>query len=488
MASIALAKRLKQVAPRTPIILGGYALQGEPGYTVGNAFPWIDLIVTGDGEQAIVEIALAILTCKSIAARANTPAKIVTTAPVNLEDTPIPDYDDWFLDLERLVERDKITINTQALPVESSRGCWWGEKRHCIFCGIDNDTLKFRHKSTSKTISMLAQMRERYGDYIFRFSDYIMPKEYYTTLLPVLAAEDRKYRLHTEVKANHPPDRIRLFSEAGFREIQPGIESFSTPVLKEMGKGVRAIDNVSVLKAGYLYEVVVNYNILFGIPGDAAPAYRAMLRNVPQLYHLIPPVSCDDVAITRFSPLHSEWWRFGFDKSHVHHPLYNVLFSKDFLSRSGFCLDSYAYYFEGGLQYSEELAIIYDQLRQQVGHWKALHRERFVQLSYAVFEGQVSIVDSRYGEECRYCLSPEGSAVYLACDTRPTKLSRIQSELESEVGGSSTSVLTDAVDELMARRLVWVEDDFIFGLAVPHAVSAERERSGWRRRWVSPWL
>ena len=333
---------------------------------------------------------------------------------------------------------------------------------------------------------MLAGMRERYGDYVFRFSDYIMPKEYYTSLLPALAQEEPKYKLHTELKANHPPERVQLLAAAGFHEVQPGIESFATPVLREMHKGVTSILNVSLLKSGYLYEVTVHYNILFGLPGDTAPVYRAMLRNIPQLYHFIPPVTCTDTAITRFAPLQSDPERFGLSKPHVHHHCYDMLFSGDFLAQSGFSYDSYAYFFERSFDYSEELEILYRQLCQQVDHWKALHRDRFVELSFDVLDGQVSIVDSRFEEnECHYTLSAAASAVYLACDTRPTKLHKLNSQLEIAGRNLSEPAFTAAIDELVARRLIWSEDDSILGLAAPRSVSAQHRKSGWCRSWDS---
>src|SRR6202007_2241490 len=109
-------------------------------------------------------------------------------------------------------------------------------------------TLKYRRKEATTVLSMLAGLRDRYGDHIFRFSDYIMPKEYYTEILPGLAKQPKKFRLHSEIKANHPPERVKTLSRAGFRELQPGIESFSTAVLKRMQKGVPAIQNVTLLK------------------------------------------------------------------------------------------------------------------------------------------------------------------------------------------------------------------------------------------------
>jgi len=334
---------------------------------------------------------------------------------------------------------------------------------------------------------MLAEMRERYGDHIFRFSDYIMPKAYYTELLPALAAQQKKYKLHTEVKANHPPDRIRLFSKAGFKEIQPGIESFSTSVLRRMRKGVRAIDNVSLLKAGYCNRIVVHYNILFGIPGDTTLEYESMLKHVPMLYHLIPPVTCTDTAITRFAPLHTDPQLLGNDDGVVHHPWYDVVFSAEFLTKSGFSLDLYAYYFDRGIPYSEDLLILYRQLCQQVDYWKGAHRERFVELSFQVVNEEIMIVDSRYDQVERYWLSSVSSQVYCTCSAQPVKLAAIQSHLECAGHRISKSALEDAINELRVRRLIWVENDIVLGLAVPKSVSDDHERSGWTRSWISAW-
>lgn len=487
MASVALAKRLKAVAPSLPIVLGGYALEGAPGVTVGKAFPWIDLIVMGDGEQAIVDVTRDVLEGREVTARAKAGRKVVRAAPVNLEKSPLPDYDDWFVDLELLAVDARVKVRTKALPVESSRGCWWGQHQHCVFCGIDDETLTYRHKSPARTHEMLAEMRDRYGDHIFRFSDYIMPKAYYTTLLPALAQEQQKYRLHTELKANHPPERVRLLSEAGFREIQPGIESFSTQVLKDMHKGVTSIENVSLLKAGYLCRVMVHYNILFGLPGDRVGEYLEMLRRVPQLYHLMPPVTCTDTAITRYAPLQTDPARFGLGSRQVHHHWYDMLFSKDFLTRSGFSLDAYGYFFERGFEYGVELEVLYRQLCQQVDHWKALHRERFVQLSFQVVDGRLAITDTRFQEEERYTLSALASTIYLECDGRPISRRRVRSELERCGRCVSEGALDRGVDELVSRRVVWTEGEKIVGLAVPDAVASERRNSGWCATWLSLW-
>jgi radical SAM superfamily enzyme YgiQ (UPF0313 family) len=163
MASLALASRIRDVAPEIPIVFGGYALEGQPGQTVARAFRCVDLIVAGDGEEIIVDLARDIIAARGIKGRDG--SKIIKASPVRLEKSPVPDFDDWFDAVERLSAESKIQINTKTLPVEGSRGCWWGQRQHCVFCGIDEETLKYRHKEAGTVFAMLVGLRERYGDY-----------------------------------------------------------------------------------------------------------------------------------------------------------------------------------------------------------------------------------------------------------------------------------------------------------------------------------
>jgi radical SAM superfamily enzyme YgiQ (UPF0313 family) len=114
-------------------------------------------------------------------------------ADLNLAVTP--DFDDWFRDVEQLDSADHVRIVTKSLPLEGSRGCWWGQTRHCTFCGIDEASLAYRSRSADDVLATLRELRSRYGDLEFRFSDYILARGHYQELLPKLEAEDPKFRL-----------------------------------------------------------------------------------------------------------------------------------------------------------------------------------------------------------------------------------------------------------------------------------------------------
>src|SRR5690606_12063841 len=93
--------------------------------------------------------------------------------------------------------------------------------------------------------------------------------------------------------------------------VQPGIESFSTTVLKLMRKGVTAAQNVALLKYAREYGIRPAYNIIVGFPGESEHAYFPAIRQMPNLWHLMPPSSAPLIEFHRFSPYHADPASFG---------------------------------------------------------------------------------------------------------------------------------------------------------------------------------
>lgn len=483
ISSIVLSKILKERLEDCKIILGGYALEGCAGSTVSASFPWIDSIVQGDGEETICSLATKIISNASADIKI---PKIIKSAKIDLNESPNPDYTDWFEDMKKLKQKDKIKINPKVLPVESSRGCWWGQHMHCIFCGIDDETLKYRFKKPEKTLEMLRSMRDKYGDVAFRFSDYIMPKAYYDTLMVSLANEEPKFRLQSEIKANHTKQRIKAFADAGFFEMQPGIESFSTNVLKSMDKGVRAIDNVKLLKYGYLYGIIIDYNFLYGLPDDKLEDYQKMAELIPRIYHLTPPISRNETVVTKFAPLQINPERFGIKTKAIHHRCYDILFSQSYMETCGLNLDDYAYYYERNFDYNENLEILYSQLTLQIEHWKTIHKNNFVELSYMIHDSNYHFVDTRYNSIEEYFISENEAKVYAICDEAPVKIDKIAELILQKFEEIITlEEVENSIEILRNYRLIWEDSGFIFGVAIPKEVSDLYKENEWTKSWMS---
>src|SRR5207237_1910604 len=58
-----------------------------------------------------------------------------------------PDYDDYFAQLAASVGSGEAAPK---LLLETSRGCWWGEKHHCTFCGLNSAGMADRGKSPAR--------------------------------------------------------------------------------------------------------------------------------------------------------------------------------------------------------------------------------------------------------------------------------------------------------------------------------------------------
>ncbi len=493
-ASAALATLLRARRPDLLIVFGGYALEGPPGLEALRACPAMDAVVLGDGEPVISALAQTSIgrqrlnEIPGVLTREN--PKGLPRAKYEVDASPPPDYSDWFDDLARLKEQDKITVRTFNLPIESSRGCWWGQKQHCTFCGIDDATLQYRQKRPATVLDLLAEMRRRHGvSYSFRFSDYILPHSYWQDLLPSLAQQDPRFVLSCEIKANQNEARMKGLADAGFVAVQPGVESFDSNVLKLMKKGVTGIHNVLCIKLGYLHRVDIIYNILVGFPGEKPEWYRAMTSRLPHIHHLIPPVGRTEVVVTRFAPLHEDTGLVGIRNAPKHHRGYDVMFSEEFLQRTGFSLDDYAYYFERHYDVSPELTNLHWELVYAVDGWKREHLLRDVFLTWERTEESseeapgLVIRDSRLGEPREFGLNEFQSRVYLACDGAPRTVAWLADELLK--ADATDGDLEETLSFLEQERLIWREEEQVLGLAVPEAVAQRHAASGWKRNWTA---
>jgi ribosomal peptide maturation radical SAM protein 1 len=488
IASVALARLLKDVRPELPVVLGGYAVQHENGTEILKAFPEIDAIARGDGEETILALARASVSGSGFRAIPgvsvrDAPERTAAAQRFDLRQALAPDFDDWFADQRHVEGECGIATFTEALPIENSRGCWWGQHSHCTFCGIDEDTLKYRSKTPEQVVAEIERLRSKHGaDFVFRFSDYILPYNAHKDLFPALAALDPSARFECEIKANQTRERVRAIATAGFQGVQPGIESFSTPILKMMHKGVKAIQNVQLLKWGYIDGIVINYNILFGFPGENPEHYRHALSNMPRLYHLNPPFSRTEVALTRFAPLYEDPSAFGIDGKSRYIEYNELLFSGEFMQRKQFNLDKYCYYFERNYQHSPEMIEIHNQICLQVDHWKAQHVQKLVALGYVRMGDRYQFFDSRFEANEVFELTGAAGRLYSLCDEKAVGEEESARRLR-EAGEFSLEEIQSAFATLEERRLVWRSDDMVFGLAVPMDIVKARVGNQWHRAW-----
>jgi ribosomal peptide maturation radical SAM protein 1 len=305
--SLAVARRIKQLAPEVVVVFGGGNCDGDMGTALHRNYRFVDHVVRGEGEVAFPALLRAL---DGTAAFADVPGlcwwdgetqRVNPTQPhpVPPGRIPVPDFDDWFAQMDTSPVRGFVEPK---LVVETARGCWWGEAHHCTFCGLNGSLMEFRSKAPDRVLDELSYLVSRHQVLDVITVDNIIDSAYYRTVLPRIAELDWDLRVHYELKSNLKPTEIEALRAAGVAHVQPGIESLSSPVLKLMDKGVSGLRNVRTLRDCESACLTVSWNWLYGFPGETAADYAEVLRQLPALAHLQPPSAAGRILLERFSP------------------------------------------------------------------------------------------------------------------------------------------------------------------------------------------
>jgi ribosomal peptide maturation radical SAM protein 1 len=318
--ALALAKRIKSLDAAPPVILGGGSCEDEMGEHLHRRFPYIDYVCRGEGEGLIVDLTTHLANDASPpehipglvwrdgedtrcnGERAAGPVAARTASAYPLDSLPIPHYDDW---MGQVDSSGLVAPELRRLPIQTSRGCWYGEKHHCVFCGLNGKTIAHRRKSPERALMEFRELKG-YGVKMIHAVDDILDPRYFHNLLPQLGKDGSDCEIFFEVKANLTRRHVELLRDAGIRFLQPGIESLNSRLLALMNKGVTALQNVRLLKYVAELGVRVVWNLLYGFPGEDPQDYLEMADLIPALTHLQPPSHrpCNPVRIHRFSPLY----------------------------------------------------------------------------------------------------------------------------------------------------------------------------------------
>ena len=112
----------------------------------------------------------------------------------NLDLTPVPDFDEYFHVRESSGYDDAPDAHEVMIPFETARGCWYGMKNHCTFCGLNRSGMDFRSKSAPQVLEHLQTLSRRYGTLHFNAIDNILAPEYVTVHEFYNASLDRYFR------------------------------------------------------------------------------------------------------------------------------------------------------------------------------------------------------------------------------------------------------------------------------------------------------
>jgi ribosomal peptide maturation radical SAM protein 1 len=456
LASLALARELKTRLPDLTIVMGGANCEATMGAETVRQFPFVDAVVSGEADNVLGDLVAHILggepiddvpgvltraTADAVLSAGRLPA---TSSVKDLDALPYPDYGDYF----EQFERTRYARDWQpSVFVETSRGCWWGERMHCTFCGLNGATMAYRSKSAPRALDELTHLATAHPGNDIQVVDNILDLKYFKTLLPELAKRKLDVSLFYETKSNLKKDQIRLLRDAGVLTIQPGIESFSDAVLKIMKKGVSGLQNIQLLK--WCKEIGVSplWNFLIGFPGEAPADYRWMSDLTPRVCHLPSPFTVAAIRLDRFSPNFTQAEQFGFTKVRPL-PFYEFVYDLPEPVRRNL-----AYYFAYEYKAPQEVARYAEPLVRSVHAWRT--RWRHAELVSVDVEDRLILFDTRPRAVAPVSvLSGDDRSSYPACDAITES-----SQLEGR--------LAERLPSLAARRLMVNDGSRYLSLGIP---------------------
>lgn len=484
-ASLALARRIREALPDTKIIFGGSNCESVMGGETLRQFPFIDAVVSGEADLVFHELVQRLLDGKSaddmggVYTRANIDRRFdemsFESAPrvEDMDALPLPAFHSYFEQFRSA--SSSYVRKTPDVLFETSRGCWWGEKSHCTFCGLNGSGMAYRSKSASRALDELRYLKNEYPGCTIDVVDNILDMSYFDDFVPDLA--DLNVTLFYETKSNLSKAQLRLLKQAGITQIQPGIESLSTDVLALMGKGVSAMQNVRLLK--WCSEVGIHpyWSLIFGFPGEKPESYTEMATLVPKLTHLTPPLASGPIHLDRFSPNFDRAEEFGFVDVRPAEP-YRYVYPLD-----DSAVANIAYFFDYDYRDQPDVEQYTTPLVEELARWQAVGADS--SFFYGDVDGELHLRDyrpqasgvissSRRRNELTV-LSGIDRILYLECD-RIRSLKSLRRRLREQGIDINENELIDRLNPLVSGDLLMAEGERYLSLATP-VVAESRKAS-----------
>jgi ribosomal peptide maturation radical SAM protein 1 len=462
LASVALARALKERYPHIPIMMGGATFEDDIAEEIMKGCPQVDYIHCGDADETLPQAIGRVYAHESMKGmpgimwRNNGDVVFNGRAP-NLADmnkTPVPDFDEYFYARKEGGYKWWDDAQEVLLPIETARGCWWGVKNHCTFCGLNRAGMEFRSKRVEDVINQLDTLSRRYGILDFNAIDNIIEPEYIDKLFGQLSEANTDIRLHYEVRPSLSRSQLKHMRKGGLFSIQPGVESFSTHILKLMKKHTTGIRNLELIKWSTYYGINNLYNILLRFPGETAEDYRAQVDVISKIHHFQAPWAIAKARADRGSPMYTDPESQSISRL-VPSACYDYLFPKD-----RFNLSRVSYYFEHEMSNTVD-DDQYNEIFAAVDDWQARWQQRprpF--LRYRKAWKTILINDGRNGSPRTSTYTDDYATLYEYC-------ADAHSRKEISAKFDDAPWVEGALEEFVSRDLMVHLDNRYLSLALP---------------------
>ncbi len=267
-SALKVAQNTKQVCPQALVVLGG------PHVTIADdqfllQHPEVDVVVKGEGEQTIVELAHYVSGQKNlndiagIAFSKN--GQLIHTANrpciQNLDELPYPAYHYFPLIKYRIFK--KIGV-----PMLTSRGCGSG----CSFCLVPQIAgIVLGHELQQSIVNELEYVKNRYHIDFVTFNDEIFTYDRKRVLEICSEIKQRKIKVPWDCQTRVDlvsKELLHTMKDANCQLINFGVESANQGILNAMAKGTTVQQNAAAIRMAKEAGLSVTVSLVLGYPGE----------------------------------------------------------------------------------------------------------------------------------------------------------------------------------------------------------------------------
>lgn len=413
-ASLALLRRIRERAPEIATIMGGANCESFMGSELHANFGWVDYVFSGESDHSFPDLCGRILQGEQPGREGRRFSPYILTPydrqekerpfleseqVEDLNELPVPDFTDYF---NALLKEGLQNAIRPGILAETSRGCWWGNKSPCSFCGLNGDAHQFRCKSPDRVYEEMTDIAARYGIGTIQLTDNVMNPAYCSSVMPRFSGQGIHFLY--EVRASLSKEQIQQLREAGVLWVQAGIEHLHDESLKLLNKGTTAIQNLRFLKWCRQYGISVIWNHLTDIPMEKDRWCLENAERIPLLHHLMPPGSAlNPIRFDRFSCYYHHPEAYGLKLSAA------AAYSYVYMDLPPESLDRIAYFFENTAE----------DIHRQRGSGQLLMVQRLQEwIDRYHDEYRASMKKGEAVYEPSLCIYESGSSAYVIYDHR----------------------------------------------------------------------
>ncbi|WP_010605697.1 RiPP maturation radical SAM C-methyltransferase [Pseudoalteromonas maricaloris] len=392
IANFALVKMLKLKSEKIVTIGGGRAVTEEFS-TLAKLHYKFDFMVIGESGGRFGEI---------IEQALKNEVSLNSSKVLQKSEFIKPDYSEYY-----------SVKNKYSLPfddwysIEFSKGCWWGERNMCSFCGLNGESAKYIEKAYDDVVNEIVWAHKNYKVSNFSLSDNILTKnESLFVRLMEVREKIPSLKFFAQVKSNLSENEIKLLSNAGVHIVQPGIESFNTGILKKMNKGNTATQQITTLKNLKKSNIESIYGILWGTVGETVEELKSQLEIIPLLHHISPPSYFSKITFDRYSPYFNNPLKYGLHDLKPSNVV-ELIYENSPHKPDALCWEYESNYIFKRNDYHEYMDLI-EKTRKEILLWKKKHhKSQFFYFSDNA--GRVTVVKNSEGAYSTIELSIEES-------------------------------------------------------------------------------